>query len=125
MKKFLKFANDNHWFLIAFALMCGVLFWTYGCESEVDSMLNSGEKVNRAMLLAECEYLISDVQNRVADLNRQDEIKQALLDSVNVLGTSGNINPSGILNLAATIGAISFGLNRNQKIKALNKQPAT
>lgn len=123
MKAFLKFANDNHWYLIGIVLISIAIFWTYGCESEVESMLDPTKTVNRHMLEAELDYLIADVENKVADLNRQDEIKQALLDSVNILGTTGNINPSGLLNLVATIGAITFGLNRNQKVKALKKNP--
>jgi len=117
--------NDNHWFLIAGVVIVTVIFWTYGCESEVVSMLDETKKVNRAMLTAECNYLIADVENRVANLDSQDEIKQALLDSVNILGTGGNINPSGLINLAASIGAISFGLNRNQKLKAEIKKTTT
>jgi len=117
MMKLPKFANDNHWFIIAGAVIIGVLVWTYGCESEVPSILDDTKKVNRTMLTAELNYLIADVENRVSSLDKQDEIKQALLDSVNILGTTGNINPSGLINLAASIGAISFGLNRNQHLK--------
>ena len=47
---------------------------------------------------------------------------QALLDAGNLMATTGQINPSGLINIAATIGAISFGLNRNQKLKAVTKE---
>lgn len=123
--KVLKFLNDNHWFIIAGMLTIAILLWTYGCESTVQSMLDDNKKVNRTMLTAELNYIIADIENRVADLDKQDEIKQALLDAANVIGTTGSINPSGLLNIAATIGAISFGLNRNQKLKKEKKKSPT
>ena len=120
MTKLLNWLNDNHWYLVAIALISVSIFWTYGCESQVTSMLNPAEKVNRLGLQNELDYLIGQVEVKVADLDRQDEIKQALLDASNVISATGTINPSGLLNLAACIGAISFGLNRNQKLKKLS-----
>ncbi len=121
MDKILNWLNDNHWFIVAAIIVMVACFWTYGCESEVRSLINPNEKVNRMGLLNEVEYIMGQVEVKVADLDKQDEIKQALLDAATVIGSTGQINPSGLLSLVATIGAISFGLNRNQKLKALSK----
>ncbi len=120
MEKILDWLNANHWYIIAGIVISILLFWAYGCESQVTSMLNPNVKVNRAGLQNELQYIVGQVEVKVSDLDRQDEIKQALLDSVNIIGVGGSINPSGLVNLAACIGAISFGLNRNQKLKKLS-----
>ncbi len=122
MKKFLKNLNDNHWYLIAAAIAAGIMIWTYGCISTVPSVLHPEQLINRIELDNELQYLIGLVQARAQELDRQDAIKQSLLDAANVISQTGNINPSGLLNIFATIGAISFGLNRNQKVKSLAKQ---
>lgn len=109
--------NGSKWFIVAGCLCSILIFWTYGCESKCKSLLSSTEKINRNELEAEIEYLARLAEDRISDLNKQDEIKQQLLDAANILSTTGQINPSGLLNLAATIGAISWGLNRNQKYK--------
>jgi len=77
------------------------------------------KQINRSELETELQYLVSTVQNRIEDLDRQDAIKQSLLDAANVVASTGTINPSGLINLAATIGAIGFGLNRNQALKKI------
>jgi len=123
MLKALKFCNDNHWYIIAVLLGISVIFWTYGCTSAVQSVIHPDQLIGRAELANELKYLVGLAEARASELDRQDSVKQSLLDAANVIGTSGNINPSGLLNIIATIGAVSFGLNRNQKCKALSKAP--
>ncbi len=121
MKSLLTFLNEQHWYIIAFLLIVCVVFWTYGCVSTTESLINPERKVNRVELENELDYLIGIASARAEDLNRQDAIKQALLDAANLMSQTGSINPSGLVNLIACIGAISFGLNRNQRVKALTK----
>jgi hypothetical protein len=121
-KKILKWCNENHWFLIAGGvIICGLL-WSYGCNSTTHSMINDNQLVTRSELKAELEYYVSLAKARAEELDQQDAIKQQLLDAANIMSTTGTINPSGLLNLIASVGGISFGLNRNQKVKALQKQ---
>lgn len=125
MAKILKLLNDNHWYLIAAAIICSMLFWTHGCESQVLSLIDPDKKVNRAELQVEIEYVAGIAKTRVKDLDKQDEIKQALFDALTLISQGGQINSMGILNLAATIGAIGWGLDRNKKLKDANKTNAT
>jgi len=122
LKTILKALNDNHWYIIAGCLLVAAIFWTYGCESQVTSLLSDNKLVNRAELQNELNYIIGRAKNLTADLDKQDAIKQALLDAPNVLGTGGQINPSGLLNLAASIGGITFGLSQRQKLKNAGKE---
>jgi len=120
----LKLLNDNHWYIIAVAVLVGTLLWTYGCESQVQSLIDDTKLVNRSELENELQYLIGKARAQAERLDRQDEIKQSLLDAANIVGAGRQINPSGLLNLAATIGGISFGLSQRQKLKAVTAQKA-
>ena len=96
MKKALKFLNENHHYVIAAIILLLACFWTYGCESKVKSVLNPGEKVTRAGLQLELDYLVGQLEIKFATLDRQDELKQTLLDkgtdlhNIHLVFESGN-----------------------------------
>jgi len=115
LKTILKFSNENHWYLIAGTIVAVAIFWTYGCESTVKSLCEPGQMVNRSELQNELTYIIGQAKAREENLDKQDAMKQSLLDAANVMNTTGTINPSGLINLAASIGGISFGLAQRQK----------
>lgn len=121
LKSTLKLINDNHWYLAAALVAVAALFWTYGCESQVMSLLDESKKVNRSGLQNELNYIVGLARTRAEDLDKQDSVKQALLDAANIISTEGSINPSGLLNLAACVGGISFGLSQRQKLNAYKK----
>jgi len=121
MKKLLSFLNDQHWYIVGLVIISAVVLWTYGCESQVSGLLNPNTQINRAELQNEVNFIIAQAKIKTSDLDKQDEVKQALLDAANIMGTTGTINPSGLINVAACIGAIAFGLNRNQKLKQVTK----
>lgn len=125
MATLLKFCNDNHWFLIGGACIAAMTFWIYGCQSTVTSMIDPNQKINREQLQLETDYIIGQAKVKLQDLDRQDELKQLILDQAAIFGTTGTFNPMGLLNTLISIGAISFGLNRNQKLNALQKNTTT
>lgn len=125
MKTLLKWFNDNHWYVIAAVIIVSMCLWTYGCESQVASLIDPAKKVNRMELQVELEYVAGIAKTRVADLDKQDAIKQALFDALTTVSQGGQINAMGLLNLAGTIGAISWGLKKNQALAAANKQIST
>lgn len=117
MKNLLKLLNNNHWYAIAIILVCGLLFWIYGCQSEVYSLINPDQKVNRAGLQVEVNYILGRARVKLEDLDQQDEIKRLLLEQAAIFGTTGTFNPMGLLNTVITIVAVAFGLDRNKKLK--------
>lgn len=119
MKKILSFLNEQHWYVIATVIAIGLFVWLYGCQSEVASMLDPAKKVSRAELELESDFLIGQIKVKLAALDKQDELKMVLLEQLTIFGTTGTFNPTGLLNALISIGAISFGLNRNQKLKKL------
>ena len=121
MTKVLRFFNDNHWYVIAVIIAASISIWLYGCDSQVPSMMDPAKKINRAELELESDYLIGQVKMKLADLDKQDEIKILMLEQALIFGESGTFNPAGLLNTLISIGAISFGLNRNQKLRTITK----
>ena len=76
-------------------------------------------------LQVEIEYVAGIAKTRVADLDKQDEMKKALFDAIMLASQGGQINTMGVLNLAATIAAIGWGLKKNQALKAATTKNST
>lgn len=117
MYKFLKLINEQHWYIVAGIIVGGLVFWLYGCQSEVTSMIDPTKMVTRDELQLEADYLLGQVKVKMQDLDRQDELKLLLLEQAKIFGESGQFNPAGLLNTCISIGAIAFGLDRNRKYK--------
>jgi len=116
MKKILKFCNDNHQYLIAVVIIAAISFWTYGCESHVNSLLNPNQLISRGELQIELDYVLAHAELKFMDLDHQDEIKQSLIDLGSTFATTGTLNPTGLLNTAISVAAISFGLNQRKRL---------
>lgn len=115
MRKLFKFLNENHHYIIAAAAIISCSLWTYGCHSQVNSILNPNQRISRAELQIEVDYFLAHAELKLLDLDRQDEIKQALLDLGSTFATTGTLNPTGLLNTAISVAAIAFGLNQRKR----------
>ena len=118
LKKLLKWCNHNHWYIIGTIILASLLIWLVGCQSTVNSLLSPDKMVTRGELQAELEYLINLAETRKDELNRQDEIKTQLLNIASVVSADGTFNPSGLISIFTTIASLSFGLDRNYKLKS-------
>ena len=115
MKKLLHFMNENHHYIVAGIILAIACFWTYGCQSQVNSILNPNQLITRAELKIEVEYFMAHAELKALDLDRQDQIKQSLLDLGSTFATTGTLNPTGLLNTAISVAAIAFGLNQRKR----------
>jgi len=118
MNSFLKFFNDNHWAVIASLLLLLGAFWFLGCESKVPSMLDPSKLVTRSELQSESDFLLSQVKNKLASLDRQDEIRLLISEQAALFATTGSFNPIGLVNLAVSIFAVGSALDSRRKLKA-------
>lgn len=117
LKKILKWCNHNHWYVIGFFVMAATTIYLFGCQSQVPSLLDETKKVGRVELQAELNYLIGKAESRVSELDRQDELKQQIVDAASLVGKAGELNPSGLISIFATLGSVAFGLDRNYRRK--------
>lgn len=122
MKKLFTILNDQHWYIVAVILVIGFMIWIYGCQSQVASIMHPGQKVTRAELELESDYVIGQFRVKLADLDRQDAIKTLILEQAAIFGQTGTFNPTGLMNVGISIGAIAFGLNRNQKVRKITSE---
>lgn len=116
-KKILKFCNHNHWYVIATILCFAMCIWLFGCQSKCESLIDAQKKVDRAELQNELNYLVGLAEARAKELDRQDELKQQLVNAASLVGEGGTLNPSGLISIFTSMAAVSFGLDRNYRRK--------
>ena len=116
LKTTLKALNGNTFTVVALVLLSVGLYWMYGCQSTVESLLRPDRKVTRSELMAEWNYYTGLMKSRVANLDSQDEIRKLIFEQANLFTQTGTISPVGVLGLLASIGAIGFGLDARRKL---------
>lgn len=112
--------NHERYKVIGGALCILIVFYFYGCESKVQSLIHVGEKVNRAELQLELNNLIANAGLRVQNLDRQDQFKRALFDQAVLLAQGGTLNPVGLgltLTSILGIGAVTDDLRTRKRVK--------
>jgi len=116
LKTTLKALNGNTFTVVALVLLSVGLYWMYGCQSTVESLLRPERKVTRSELMAEWDYYTGLMKSRVANLDSQDEIRKLIFEQANLFTQTGTISPVGVFGLLASIGAIGFGLDARRKL---------
>jgi len=109
----------NHWNSIVIALVTtGMLIFMYACESKVESLKDERRLVTRFELQVELEQILSTAEIRVADLDRQDELRAIVLQNALILVQGQPANPVGILTAVAGIyGLLSASTTAVKKVK--------
>jgi len=97
-------------------------FWLYGCESRYKIIIEPNKKVTRAELENEVNSIMAIAQTKLSDLDKQDEVRQLILDKAALFAQTGTFNPTGQLNLIISIGAIDTTLDSRRKLKVSNKK---
>lgn len=101
------FLNHERYQVIAVFAMCILLLGLYSCESKVRSIEDPRTRVTRSELEAEVDLYLARVKSRIRDLDRQDKIKQLIVNNAVLFAESGTINPYGVM--AALIGILGIG----------------
>lgn len=117
--------NHERYKIVGGVLCLVLVFWFYGCESQVKSLIDPYKKVNRAQLQLELENLIASASVRVMDLDRQDAFKSALFKQAVLLAQGGTLNPVGLgLSLAAILGIGATVDDVRTRKRTKNQQPS-
>lgn len=124
-EKITSILNHERYKLVGAVLCIALMFWFYGCESQVPSLVHVGKKVNRAELQLELEQLIASAGVRVMDLDRQNAFKSALFEQSVLLAQGGTINPVGLgLSIAAILGIGATVDDVRTRKRTKNNQPS-
>jgi len=117
LKKWLKyFFNHNRYEAITCLIVLCILFWVFGCESKVESIVNPDRKVTRIELSDEVENYLAMADVRFARLDQQDELRDLLFRHGITYASTGAIDPIGLLTaLGSLFGAGAIADNVRQR----------
>lgn len=129
-----KWIRHNQGMAGAIILAIGVLFWTYGCESQVKSILNPSAKVTRAELDIEVSTEMGRLENELAtlvkiaearnqQLDKQDEFKKKLVEFGLAVAEGGSLNPVGVGASIITLLGIGSVVDNRIKDKVIKNRP--
>lgn len=123
IQKILKFLNHERYQVIAVIVCLVIIITGLCCESQTRSITNPAQKVTRAQLNAELDKMLIDIDQRYADLDRQDELKAVLYEHLMLWSAAGTFNPAALVPLLASVlgvGAIADNVRKRRDIKRLN-----
>jgi len=103
LKKMLK----DKWPFVISAICCaGFALYAFGCRPETKSLIHPNIKVDRSELNIEIDTLLAQYENRVADIERQEQLRKFIFEQTLVVAQGNTLNPAGIITaLFAILGA--------------------
>jgi len=114
----------NRWPIITTAIITSILLiFLVGCPPRTGSLINPEKQVTRSELQIELEAIVATAKFRMADLQRQEEIRSLVYNNALVMIDTGTINPIGILTSAAALYGIGVGAKQTKD--AIKKKKAT
>ena len=120
MKKLAELFRHYQGTSIAIVIVIASLYWIYGCESKVMSIINMPAKVTRSELKIEIDAFLATAEIRYAELDKQDEFKKKVVEFAVIMAEGGTLNPAGVVvGLAAVLGV--GGIVDNRKKDSLIK----
>jgi len=100
----------THLTIIITILVCAAFFfYCWGCEPKVRSLISTDRLINRQELQLELDQFITMAQIRMADLDKQEELRGIILQNALILVQGQPYNPVGIITAIAAIYGISQG----------------
>lgn len=123
-----KVKRNWQWYLMM-VIANVIVLWICACPPTTKSLNGSGTNVTREELQLELYTLIETAKIRMADLDKQDELRQMIINNAILIANGTPLNPLGILSgIAALYGmgsAITYG-KKKVVAKILNgKTPTT
>jgi len=128
----LVWLRKNRVTVIAYAVTIGVLLYLYACESQVRSLDGSRRLVTRVELQAELNTYLDKIDIRFASLDRQDKLREIILNNAMIVVQGQPFNPAGLITAVLTLYGVTqaakntTGAIKNVRAKrANNKSPTT
>ncbi len=115
MKKLAELFRHYQGTSVALIIVIVGLYWIYGCESKVMSITNTSAKVTRSELKIEIDAFLATAEIRYAELDRQDEFKEKIVEFGMVVVEGGTLNPAGVA--VGLLGVLGVGAIADNRIK--------
>lgn len=124
MKEIWKFIRHNQGMAVGIIIAITVLIWTYGCESQVTSILYAPDLVNRGQLQIEVDTFVAQAELKFLDLDKQDQVKSTLFNVALTFMEGGAVNPAAVAIVIGNIlglGAVIDNVRKRTLIQTLKK----
>lgn len=96
------------------------LIFAYSCEPQVASLYREHKLINRQELQLELDQLIGLTQIRMADLNRQEQLRAIILQNALILVQGQPFNPIGLISaIAGLYGIQQAGSKVTKTVKTI------
>jgi len=92
------------------------LLFIYSCEPKVESLIHPGKDVTGSVLKIELETLLAIAKSRQADLAKQNELRNMILNNIMLVAETGTISPIGALTSIFAFYGIGSAANSTKKI---------
>ena len=104
----------------------GFVFYCYGCEPQVRSLLDNRQLVNRQEFQLELDQFMSMAEIRMLDFDRQEKLRAVILQNALILVQGQPLNPVGIISAVAAIYGVMQGSSNLTKVvkTRVNKRKA-
>lgn len=114
--------KDN-WPTYAIMVMANILLLTLvSCPPTTESLLVDGKKITRPELQLELDTIIGTAELRLADLDRQQQIRDLILNNALIMIETGTFNPFGMATALFAFYGLATGVN-TAKNKLIKKKP--
>jgi len=105
--------------IVTSLIVIGFMIFIWACEPKVHSLVDKHRLVNRQELQLELDQLIGLTQLRMADLDKQEELRSIILQNALILVQGSPVNPVGIITgIAAIYGLTQGGCNITKVVKS-------
>lgn len=113
----------DKWLLWTVMALANILLLSLAsCPPTTQSLLVDGKKITRPELQLELDTIVGTAQLRLADLDRQQEIRDLILKNALIMVETGTFNPFGIATALFAFYGIATGVN-TAKNKLIKKKP--
>ncbi|MCK4794560.1 MAG: hypothetical protein KAV87_63105 [Desulfobacteraceae bacterium] len=134
MKKIKKWISHNQGIFVSVLICVAVSIYIFGCQSKVTSLLSDDRLVTVDELEVEfedeaarielaLESLIKRAEVKFKEIERQDAIKQKLMDAALISTKAGALNPAGLVGLLIGVVGIGAGIDNRIKDKIIKNRP--
>jgi len=120
-----KLFNHERYQSLAVITVIVLLAIFFGCESKVTSINNPTQKVTRAELQLELDVMIAKCKIGLKKLDRQDELRNLILQQALITASTGTINPLALITSLGTILGIGATVDNVRKRKDIKKIKTT
>lgn len=106
--------KENWPLTIAMVAVNVLILFALSCPPRVTSLLEPANKVTRAELQLELDTLIAQTEIKMADLDRQEQIRRIILENAMMMVQAGAFNPLGLATALFAFYGIGTAANKTK-----------